>query len=135
MIVCVHTAGKPSSPFPQIFGVGASRTVTPKSNSLYTSLFRVAGGSGHSSPSTGFPKSPIRLPHLTDEITAILMTTHSQKMSLIELTKGYNQAFCSQGPKIDSSDLIQAIRKLSNFKVQEQEIYKKNCFKFNISTF
>lgn len=38
-------------------------------------------------------------------------------MSLVELTKGYNQAFRSTGSKRDSTDLIQAIQKLPNFKV------------------
>jgi hypothetical protein len=55
---------------------------------------------------------------LTDEVVAILLTTHNQKMSLVELTKAYNQAFRSQGPKRDGAELLQAVRKLPNFKVK-----------------
>lgn len=54
-------------------------------------------------------------------MTAVLMSTHSQKMSLIELVKGYNQAFRSEGQevKVEGAELLQVIKTLPNFKVQQ----------------
>lgn len=55
-----------------------------------------------------------------DEVTAVLLSTHNQKLSLIELTKGFNQAFrANSASKVDSNELLQAINKLPNFKVSE----------------
>ncbi len=105
----------------QILGVGASRTITLGAPSYYKALFSPPPPppSPSASAQTSPPLSkPTPSPDLfTDEITAMLVTTHSQKMSLVELTKGYNQAFRSQGPKVEGAGLIQAIQKLSHFKV------------------
>lgn len=67
------------------------------------------------------PPSPLSKPHpYMDEVTAVLLSTHNQKLSLIELTKGFNQAFrANSASKVESNELLQAINKLPNFKVSE----------------
>ena len=66
------------------------------------------------------PLPPAELPPLplfADEIVAILMTTFSQQLSLIQLTARYNTCFRPDQPRVAKEQLLEALKKLSNFKV------------------
>lgn len=71
-------------------------------------------GAMASSPTLSLP--PLQL--FEDEIIAILMTTFSRKLSLIDLTAQYNTCFRSDQPRATKEQLLDAIKKLSNFKVK-----------------
>ena len=63
---------------------------------------------------------PAVLPPLqlfADEIIAILMTTFSQQLSLIQLTARYNTCFHPDQPQVTKEQLLDALKKLPNFKV------------------
>ena len=66
------------------------------------------------------PASPAVLPPLqlfADEIVAILMTTFTQQLSLLQLTARYNTCFRPDQPRVTKEQLLDALKKLSNFKV------------------
>ena len=74
---------------------------------------------GTVSPTTPAP-APAELPPLqlfADEIVAILMTTFSQQLSLIQLTARYNTCFRPDQPRVTKEQLLDALKKLPNFKV------------------
>ena len=58
---------------------------------------------------------PLQL--LADEVIALLMTTFSAKLSLIQLTQKYNTCFRPDLPQVSKEQLLEAIKKLPNFKV------------------
>ena len=115
----------------QIRGTGPTRTVKLKSQPHYTSLFALLSMPPSARPVAVTPPPPstsstLPPPHLlTDEVTAVLMSTHGLKMSLVELTKGYNQAFrgpLAKAPKVESGELLQALQSLPNFKVRKRTV-------------
>ena len=78
-------------------------------------LFPFSPPGPSSSPSPSLSSSQL----FSDEVVAILMTTHGLKMSLPNLTKMYNQAFRtpdSQHP-VSSEEMGEALKRLPNFKV------------------
>ena len=64
---------------------------------------------------------------LADEIIALLMTTFSNKLSLIQLTVQYNNCFRQDEPKVAKEQLLEAIKKLPNFKVKPLGNYLYTC--------
>lgn len=79
------------------------------------SFYNPSSPLGVTSPSPTVSLPPLQL--LADEIIAILMTTFSNKLSLVELTKQYNTCFRSDQPLVSKEQLLEAIKKLPNFKV------------------
>lgn len=78
-----------------------------------TCTYVFLAGIGSPPPSAELP--PLQL--FADEIVAILMTTFSQQLSLIQLTARYNTCFRLKQPQVTKEQLLDALKKLSNFKV------------------
>lgn len=60
-----------------------------------------------------------------DEVTALLESTHNQRLSVIELTKAYNEVFRNQAhkkdvklPPISEVEMVETLRKMPRFSVR-----------------
>ena len=84
-----------------------------------TSMYYVFTGVASPPPTASLP--PLQL--FADEIIAILMTTFSQKLSLIQLTAQYNNCFRPNQPQVTMEQLLDALKKLPNFKVNTCTLY------------
>lgn len=57
---------------------------------------------------------------LIDEITALMVSRSTNKMTLANLTKKYNESFrSSSGQPVSAIQLAETLKQLSNFKVNQ----------------